>query len=88
MGKDILENKLAILLGKFEIQIVQSTDNTFIDDLTCKTDYEILKYYTLAYNENSEMLGLSIKYEDLILIEKTETLETTEKNKVLTHNEN
>jgi hypothetical protein len=66
-------------LGKFGIQIVQSQNDTFIDDLTCKTDYEIPKYYRLAYNENSGIFGTSKKFEDLTLIENEFTIEVPPK---------
>ena len=68
-------------LGKFGIQIIQSQNDTFIDDLTCKTDYEIPKYYRLAYNENSEILGISKKFEDLILIQNESNIEVPSKEK-------
>ena len=66
-------------LGKFGIQIIQSQNDTFIDDLTCKTDYEIPKYYRLAYNENSDLLGTSEKFEDLTVIENEFTIEVSPK---------
>ena len=74
-------------LTKFGIQIIKSDNDTFIDDLTCKTDYEIPKYYRIAYNENSEILGTPIKFQDLIAnSENSDSLE--ESSKVSENKEN
>ena len=74
-------------MTKFGIQIIKSDNDTFIDDLTCKTDYEIPKYYRIAYNENSEILGTPIKFQDLIAnSENSDSLE--ESSKVSENKEN
>ena len=67
-------------MTKFGIQIIKSDDDTFIDNLTCKTDYEIPQYFRITYNENSEILGTPNKFEDLFIqIENSETSEETNK---------
>lgn len=69
-------------LSKFGIQIIKSDDDTFIDDLTCKTDYEIPRYFRNTFNENSEILGTPTKFEDLVIqIEESESITDSEKSK-------
>ena len=69
-------------LSKFGIQIIKSDDDTFIDDLTCKTDYEIPRYFRNTFNENSEIFGTPTKFEDLVIPnEKSESITDSEKSK-------
>ena len=37
--------------------MVETSDDTFIDDLTCKTDYEIPLYFRETFNENANFMG-------------------------------
>ena len=46
-------------LSTFKIQMVETFNDTFIDDLTCKTDYEIPLYYRDTFNENANFMGTS-----------------------------
>ena len=44
-------------LSEFMIQMVETTDDTYIDDLTCKTDYEIPTYFRDTFNLNAKIFG-------------------------------
>ena len=55
-------------LSSFMITIVESNADTYIDELTAKTDYKIPNYFRNVFNDNAEMFG-SIKYEELDIIE-------------------
>ena len=58
-------------LSLFKITIVESTADTYIAELTAKTDYEIPNYFRNIFNDNAKMFG-SIKYEELDIINKNE----------------
>jgi len=44
-------------LSTFKIQMVETKNDTYIDDLICKTDYEITKYFREAYNINADIMN-------------------------------
>ena len=52
-GKELSYSTLSV----FKIQMVETSDDTFIDDLTCKTDYEIPLYFRETFNENANFMG-------------------------------
>jgi hypothetical protein len=37
--------------------MVETKNDTYIDDLICKTDYEITKYFREAYNINADIMN-------------------------------
>ena len=45
-------------LSSFSISIVQSENDTYIDDLTAETDYEIPTYFKNAFNDNCILFGI------------------------------
>jgi len=55
-------------LSLFTIAIVESSADTYIAELTAKTDYKIPNYFRNVFNDNAQMFG-SIKYEELDIIE-------------------
>ena len=44
-------------LSTFKIQMVETKNDTYIDDLICKTDYEKTKYFREAYNINADIMN-------------------------------
>ena len=54
-------------LTNFKIIIIETKNDTFMDDLTVKTDYEIQNFFRNIYNQNADIFG-KIKYEKLIEI--------------------
>ena len=64
-------------LTNFKIVMIETQNDTYIDDLIVKTDYKIPNYFRDIFNENAEIFG-TIKYENLV--EKT-TDENQENNK-------
>ena len=55
-------------LTNFKIVMIETQNDTYIDDLIVKTDYKIPNYFRDIFNENAEIFG-TIKYENLV--EKT-----------------
>jgi hypothetical protein len=53
------------ILSNFKIIMLESKDDTYIDDLTVKTDYKIPTYFRNVFNQNADIFH-STKYEDLI----------------------
>ena len=51
-------------LTNFEIQMEETKDDTYIDDLVCETDYKIPNYFSETYDANAELFN-AIKYKDL-----------------------
>ena len=51
-------------LSDFKIQMVVTKNDTYIDDLICKTDYEIPLYFRNTFNQNAKMMGTET-YEQL-----------------------
>ena len=68
-------------LSSFMITIVESNADTYIDELTAKTDYKIPNYFRNVFNDNAEMFG-SIKYEELDIIEN-ENIKHRSNNNIL-----
>jgi parallel beta-helix repeat protein len=68
-------------LSSFMITIVESNADTYIDELTAKTDYKIPNYFRNVFNDNAEMFG-SIKYEELDIIEN-ENIKDGDNNNIL-----
>ena len=54
--------------------MIETQGDTYIDDLTAKTDYEIPKYFRNTYNENAKILNTGF-YEELINVNKKDTKE-------------
>ena len=68
-GKEISYNKL----NNFKIQMVETKNDTYIDDLICETDYKIPLYFREAFNKNAEMMGTET-YEQLFSINNTDNI--------------
>ena len=51
-------------LSNFKIVMIETKDDTYIDDLVVQTDYQIPKHFRNIFNENSEVFG-TVKYENL-----------------------
>ena len=68
-------------LSSFMITIVESNADTYIDELTAKTDYKIPNYFRNVFNDNAKMFG-SIKYEELDIIEN-ENIKHRSNNNIL-----
>ena len=51
-------------LTNFKIIMIETISDTYIDDLTVKTDYEIPHYFKNNYNENAELFG-TLDYKEL-----------------------
>jgi len=68
-------------LSSFMITIVESTADTYIAELTAKTDYKIPNYFRNVFNDNAQIFG-SIKYEELDIIEN-EKIKDENNNNIL-----
>ena len=44
--------------------MIETKNDTYIDDLVVQTDYQIPKHFRNIFNENSEVFG-TVKYENL-----------------------
>ena len=64
-------------LSKFNIQMVETKNDTYIDDLTCETDYKIPLYFREAFNQNAEMMGTET-YEQLFPIDNSDNINSDE----------
>ena len=51
-------------LSSFKISMIETLNDTYIDNLTTKTDYKIPNYFKNVFNDNSEIFG-TIKFEKL-----------------------
>ena len=51
-------------LTNFKIIMIETKNDTYIDDLVVKTDYTIPRYFRDIFNQNSDIFG-TIKYENL-----------------------
>ena len=72
-------------LTNFKIQIVQTQDDTYIDDLICQTDYEIPTYFKETFNQNAEMMGTET-FEQLLSNYTVDVDEDEESNKYANSN--
>ena len=54
-------------LSVFKIQMVQTNDDTYIDNLVCTTDYEIPHYFKDTFNQNAELMN-TLTFENAISV--------------------
>jgi len=66
-------------LSDFKIQMVQTYNDTFIDDLICKTDYKIPNYFRDTFNENAKFMGTET-FESLFSEENNNNINNSEDN--------
>lgn len=64
-------------LTNFKIVMIETQNDTYIDDLIVKTDYKIPNYFRDVFNENAEIFG-TIKYENLFEKEKDKDQENNQ----------
>jgi hypothetical protein len=57
--------------------MVETKNDTYIDDLTCETDYKIPLYFREAFNQNAEMMGTET-YEQLFPIDNSDNINSDE----------
>ena len=74
-GEEISYN----VLSNFKIIMLETKNDTYIDDLTVKTDYEIPRYFRNIFNQNADIFG-TIKYEKLIEIQNNKNNNNQENN--------
>ena len=76
-GKELSYKTLSI----FNIQMVETKNDTYIDDLICKTDYEIPLYFREAFNQNAEIMGTET-FEQLFSVDSYDSTNPNSDNHV------
>ena len=76
-GKELSYKTLSI----FNIQMVETKNDTYIDDLICKTDYEIPLYFREAFNQNAEIMGTET-FEQLFSVDSYDSINPNNDNHV------